>query len=199
MVKQFVLTALSSPGVLHHLGWDWIRVSRERLILRLKLNNCYEKLSRDCGISITSKLVRINVRARMELSHQNSGVWPTNTTTCNCTAVQGAKYFPFLETHPSNFGSFLYKLSTGSLPPTSPTCVGPLTFLSPAPQWIYVCFRISFLYVKYPKFSCIFNIYIYIYIYIYIIFTHLFLLLLTSILYFPPAPSLHSPVFLNFH
>jgi len=112
MVKQFVLTALSSPGVLHHLGWEWIRVSRERLILRLKLNNCYEKLSRDCATSITSKLVRINVKARMKLSHQNSGVWPTNTTTFNCTAIQGAKYFSFLETRPSSFGSFLSKLST---------------------------------------------------------------------------------------
>jgi hypothetical protein len=93
MVKQFVLTGLSSPGVLHHLGWDWIGVSRETLIFRLKPNNCYEKLSRDCGISITYKLVRNNVKARMELSHQNSGVWPTNTTTCICTAIQGAKYF----------------------------------------------------------------------------------------------------------
>ena len=51
----------------------------------------------------------------MELNHQNSRVWPTNTTTCNCTAIQGAKYFSFLETRPSNFGSFLYKLSTGIL------------------------------------------------------------------------------------
>jgi hypothetical protein len=141
MVKQFVLTALSSPGALHHLGWDWITVSRERLILRLKLNNCYQKLSRNCGISTTPKLVRINVKARMELSHQNSGVWPTNTTTCNRTAIKRAKYFSFLETRSSSFGSFLSKTLYRQFTTSIIYLRRPTHSSSPVPHWIYVLFQ----------------------------------------------------------